>query len=421
MIEKLLAEISAINKKHTLINQKTGTYFNIFDIADISSDEVTICKVLCELLDSNGSHCQGDAFLRLFVNDVLKLDFTELDFLTARIHREHYVGGRRIDIAIISLNFMIPIEVKIFASDQDGQCFDYAKTKQNSDLYYLTLDGRLPGLNSANGLSPIMEDEEIIGYEGVKQLSFSGDIADWLNKCLALPEIIRIAPIREILLQFKDTLYKLTGQTEDSAKMEIVNTLISSAENMRNAIDIANALPEAKTDIMLNLLRELRRLFAATKKKIYDYDEDVIKEYYFSRKQLYPCLSVEILKLPHNLTATLCIEIEWNLYYCFAFTKVDKNGESCEYVETERVKADYPDIYVNFTNAVFEVMGLGDKTANTVYWDYISDDKGGQFDFKNFSPPCTDLATNYLQQAENIFTLLNGYVERTAMKMQAEK
>ena len=50
MTENLLLKISAINEKYALINQKTGAYFNIFDIAGISSDEIIICKLLCELL-----------------------------------------------------------------------------------------------------------------------------------------------------------------------------------------------------------------------------------------------------------------------------------------------------------------------------------------------------------------------------------
>jgi hypothetical protein len=418
MIDKLLSDVTAINEKYALIHQKTGAYFNIFDIAGISSDEVVICKLLCELLNPAGNHCQGDAFLRLFVNDVLKLNFTEMDFLTAGIHREHIVSRRRIDIVIITLNFMIPIEIKIFAGDQDGQCFDYAKTKQKSDMYYLTLDGRLPSTNSADGLVPEMEEDEIIGYEGVRLLSFRSDIINWLNKCLALPETIKIAPIREILLQFKDVLNKLTEQTEDGAKMDIVNMLLSSTENMKSALDIANALPEAKTRIMLNLFREFKHLFTNGNRAVYDYDEEIIKQYYFSRKQLYPCLSVEIMKLPNNLTAALCIEVEWNLYFSFAFTEADKNGKVCEYIEAELVKVKYPQIYNSFANAVHEVMGTGEKSKNTIYWDYILDNRGRQLDFKNFSLSCAELTLNYVQQAKNIFETLDRYIDKLINKME---
>jgi hypothetical protein len=325
VIGKLLSDITAINQKYALVYQKTGAYFNIFDITGISSDEVVICKLLCELLDSGGSHCQGDAFLRLFVRDVLKLDFTEMDYLTARVHKERYVSGRRIDLCIISANYMIPLEVKIFAGDQDGQCFDYAKTRQNADLYYLTLDGRLPGDNSTVGLEPVHEDGEIIGYEGLSLLSFGHDIVNWVNACLTLPETVRIAPIREVLLQFKDILLKLTGQTEGGAKVDILNTLTSSAASMRSAIDIANALPEAKTQVLLSLFRELKHLFERNGRTVYGLDEDVIKQFYSARKHLCPCLFIEITKLAGNMSATLCIEAEWGLYFSFAVTETDKS------------------------------------------------------------------------------------------------
>lgn len=75
-IEILLAQILAISKQYDLIYQKTGGYFNIFDIANIESNEVTVCRVIYELLNPKGSHYQGDLYLRIFIRDVLKMDFT---------------------------------------------------------------------------------------------------------------------------------------------------------------------------------------------------------------------------------------------------------------------------------------------------------------------------------------------------------
>ncbi len=417
MIERLLSEVSAINQKYTLVYQKTGAYFNIFDIAGISSDEVVICKLICELLDSGGSHCQGDAFLRLFVRDVLKLDFTEVDYLTARVHKERFVNGRRIDLFIISVNYMIPIEVKIYAGDQDRQCYDYAKTRQNADLYYLTLDGRLPGDNSVAGLTPVLDGDEVVGYEGLSLLSFSYDIVNWLNGCLALPETVRIAPIREVLLQFKDILNKLTGQTEGGAKVDIVNTMTSSAASMRSAIDISNALPDAKANVTLDLFRELKRLFEHENRAIYDYDEDGIRQCFTSRRQLYPCISVEIKELGHNLTAMLCIIADMTLYYSFSFTEVDKRWNTCEFVAVERVKGEFPDVYDDFVKAVTETVGEGESTENEIFWDYLTDSAGRQFDFKVFSPACVDLADNYTEQARQIFDKLNVLISQVERKM----
>jgi len=426
MTNELLLKISEINKKYMLIKQKTGAYFNIFNIIDKSSDEIFICKILYELLNPNGSHYQGDTFLRLFVSEVLQMDFSEQDYKSVSVYKEYFVqeNRRRIDLFIETVNYKIPIEVKINAEDQDKQCFDYYKRAKNANLYYLTRDGRHPSQESAEGLTPEIKDDEIIGYKEISLISFREDIIKWLDNCLALTEIIKIAPIREILLQFKEVLLKLTGQTEGGEKMEIVNTIISSAEHMQSAIDITSALPEAKANIMLNFLRELKRLFEDGKYKTYDYDEDAIKQYDFSRKQSYPYFYIEIKKFPYDLMATLCIYVheDGGMYYSFAFTETKESGNFCDDIENEWVKTEYPDIYNAFENAVFDVVGAdGEKTKIQIFWDYLKDGKGRTFDFKSFSSSCVDLASNYREQAKRIFDMLNDYVSAILNLMEGNR
>ena len=73
IINSLLNEVKKIsdkyeNKKLQLLEtaKKTGCDFNIFEIIGISTKEVYICRLLAELLDPNGSHCQGSKYLDLF-------------------------------------------------------------------------------------------------------------------------------------------------------------------------------------------------------------------------------------------------------------------------------------------------------------------------------------------------------------------
>ena len=87
-IEFLLAEISEISNKYSLINQKTGGHFNIFEIAGINSDEVKICKVLYELLNPRGSHFQGYTYLKLFAENVLHFAFSDSEYQGAKIYQE---------------------------------------------------------------------------------------------------------------------------------------------------------------------------------------------------------------------------------------------------------------------------------------------------------------------------------------------
>jgi hypothetical protein len=75
-IQLLLSEVSQISKKYELINQKTGGYFNIFDIVNVSTDEVTICKMLKKLKLKNDlqvGHLIAIAlsFLSLFITTII--------------------------------------------------------------------------------------------------------------------------------------------------------------------------------------------------------------------------------------------------------------------------------------------------------------------------------------------------------------
>ena len=183
-IEILLNEVKLISDKYDLINKKTGGYFNIFEIANIDTDEVTICRFLNEILSPKGSHHQGILYLRSFINEVLKLNITDDELLNAHVFREYHTAqNRRIDLVINNEKYFIPIEVKIYAGEQQNQCYDYYKYAKNSNIYYLTRFGESPSSYSLGGLSE----------KKVTTISFETDILDWLDICLREKETIVIA------------------------------------------------------------------------------------------------------------------------------------------------------------------------------------------------------------------------------------
>lgn len=109
----LLSQIAAISDKYDLLYRKTGGYFNIFEVADIAHDEVVICRVLYELLSPAGSHFQGNAYLKLFFDNVLHIEVSDDELETARVFREYQIDEqRRIDIVIETSKKFIPIEVQ---------------------------------------------------------------------------------------------------------------------------------------------------------------------------------------------------------------------------------------------------------------------------------------------------------------------
>ncbi len=289
---KLLKEINVISKKYEILNQKTGGYFNIFNVANIVYDEVIICRELYEFLSPKGSHFQGTAYLKQFFNGVLKIDVEEKELETARVYREYVINNnRRIDLVIETNTHFIPIEVKINANDQPKQCYDYYQMARNSNVYYLTLEGNTPGDISAYGLS-----KTEAGYKEVTCISFADDILNWLDDCVKQIETIKIAPIREVILQFMSIIRKLTNQLEEDKEMEVKELLMESSENMRSAIAIENSLNEAKQDLILKLFKSIEKKVGIDKlKNQYDYESDdykKIKEFYrFSSKSTLPGIS----------------------------------------------------------------------------------------------------------------------------------
>jgi hypothetical protein len=255
--EILLSKISSISKAYDRISMKTGACFNIFQIADIASNEVSICKVLYELLNPKGCHHQGTVYLELFMRQALKID--DFDYATAEVYREYAAAqNRRIDLVIKNTACFIPIEVKIYAEDQRRQCYDYYQTARGADkkVYYLTLHGTPPSEYSAKGLTTDGEDS----YEEVRLLSFENDILEWLYACVSHRTTMILSPIREIIIQLISAIRTLTGQLEEGKELEMKELLMQSSENAQSAFAIESVLKEIKISM-------LKKIFFALEKK----------------------------------------------------------------------------------------------------------------------------------------------------------
>lgn len=253
-VQLLLNEVELIRRKYEERKRATGAYFNIFSIAHIEHDEVRMCRIIKELIDPKGAHCQGAVYMKLFLEHVLKLDdalYADVNLENAVVEREKVIiGNRRIDLFItIPGRACIPIEVKLDAGDQDAQCSDYYHYAKNSPLYYLTLDRHMPSPVSLGTLPA----------KSVRPISFGSEILDWLSACLQIPETLRLTPIREIIRQLMDTLRKITNQMEDKMEADIVNLILQSKENLKNADLLAEAVQTAEQKILDKYFRELRK------------------------------------------------------------------------------------------------------------------------------------------------------------------
>ena len=137
-ISGILDQVRLLKSKYDELAAVTGEQFNVFSILGVEADEVrTHSPFLANLLDPQGSHRQGAAFLELFLElEELKSSGAEeyKNPETFRVSKEASIDQGRIDILLENKEACIVIENKIYAGDQYRQLAKYYEAaKQRLD------------------------------------------------------------------------------------------------------------------------------------------------------------------------------------------------------------------------------------------------------------------------------------------------
>lgn len=316
-VAKLLQEINSIVEGYEAQKRANASDFNIFSITGIHYKEVPICSFLRELLDPHGNHMQGSLFLKSFTLEVLKQNcFTDEDFAKAKVYKEVRIDiNRRIDILINITGRLFPIEVKIYAEDQDSQLVDYynytSKSDPKSTIYYLTLNGHEPSENSKGNL--------IKGIQ-YKCISFENDVANWLKRILETEQIRSVPRLYETLSQFLDIIFRLTEHVEENKFMEFYN-LIKTSNDFHAALELEKALIDIKCQKMKEVFSAIEDRLRTRRPELIVAHRgylEVYQDYYKNGKNTWPGLSYllpEKDNKPIGKQYALYIEIEWHLYY----------------------------------------------------------------------------------------------------------
>ncbi|MBR5667239.1 MAG: PD-(D/E)XK nuclease family protein [Lachnospiraceae bacterium] len=137
------------------LTKGTTSEINVFSILGIDYKEVLMCRMLGAILDPRSSMNDGEEErtrnVKLFLEKVLEIE--DPCEKTQVILEDRTDYNRRCDILITTAKGCYPIEVKIYAKDQEHQLFDYyiqyfkdiGNTKK---IYYLTPSGKDPSENS---------------------------------------------------------------------------------------------------------------------------------------------------------------------------------------------------------------------------------------------------------------------------------
>lgn len=239
--EFLLQQVNTLLEKNNQIVEETGKLFNIFSVLNMERSEVrTHSALLYELLNTNGSHNQKSTYLNIFIKDVLKVN--DFDLKNVKVEREKHINGLgRVDLIIENPEFLIIIEIKIDAGDQENQLKRYNKygmdSRKEHSIYYLTLYGQ--------EASRFSTGDTYIDYECI---SFENDILNWINKCIGAGKTPLLPSIRETLVQYSKLIEKITNQVEGGLKMEIKDLLLKG-NNLEIAEKIAKVIPACRAEL----------------------------------------------------------------------------------------------------------------------------------------------------------------------------
>ena len=250
-----------------------GELFNLFSVLNIESKEATHTSLIADLLDPQGSHGQGDVFLKRFANLLAKQKQvstfwknaeipTEKEVENTHVYTELNVGlhkvkgcddkSSRLDILLSNDNFKIVIENKFDAGQGEKQLErynEYLEGFPNKLLIYLTKTGKK------------YESEYVHEGEHYFCITYKDDILDWLNECLI---DCKGKPVLELSLkQYIDIIKSETNlNINDDMSKEVQDLILSNG--IKGAHEIARNFESAEkfiaADLMKRVISKIKKL-----------------------------------------------------------------------------------------------------------------------------------------------------------------
>lgn len=350
--------------------------FNIFTILDKETDEEsTHCRFIYELLSPDGSHNQGDTFLKLFFKTVLGVSEEKYPTGYIVVRREACLTtDSRLDLMIDTDSCCYLIEAKINAGEQYKQIERYCQwaEKQNKDykMYFLTLDGH---------------KAKTAGEYDCFHISFKSEIFHWLEEC---KKGINIPTLTGAIEQYLQLLNKLTSK--EAQNMKELNTLIKN--NIEIAQRISQQLPIVKGEMVGQVLRDiesyiLKEHHLKPKNNVIDYYNDDGKyQKYYGKGGKNPRITFELFTEENSeYSYCLSIVVEYSLFIGCDILRFD--SESNKFVPIEIKKDDkikYNDKYL---------LDQYHQTSSLWYWWEYLKYKGNNI--------------NFYEQNENFYKLFN--------------
>lgn len=420
LLDRLLTEKSNDERER----EQSGKDFNIFECLGIEDKELVLCRMLQQLLDPKGKHGQGDLFLRVFCEQVLKdiKPFPDDELKSARVLREYRIPkNRRIDIVIETDYRVIPIEAKTKSrpEEQKDQVSDYCRfTSEKMEqfgssarewkLYYLTLYGTMPSEGSMS--------DEWKNSGRVQCISWKEDISEYLAEVLnhSLPE-----RVRQIITQYKEAVDRITGN--DMNAVDTLDKVIQTPKDMEAAEYICSNLNAKKTEFLRSLFKRLEDKVKASlhgtpeASHLFDFSNQ-ISQYYRKKESTRPGISWMLKEVTDHCShaddyryfLNVRFEMEWRPYVGICIARQNqKDGTYSRY----DIRTDTPELAAWFKKLIT------DKTLKDrfkcdgwwLYWVYVPD--GGNEESTTTAPDFRWPDEYYYQLYDR--DSYNSFVEKT--------
>lgn len=325
---KLLLRVSDDMKSQESVTYCPQSEYNIFHVLGVAEKEVVMCRFLSDLLNPEGQHGCGILFLKSFLEEVLHEHRINDTLLThTDVVREFAIDKeRRIDIVIYNSRFFIPIEVKIYAGEQEGQCYDYfeyAKTVDEcTQIVYLTRFGSAPSEYSRKAKN----GTEILPNEKIKCISWENDICEWLRKL-----IMKLSePIKSIVMQYIDAINFIADREDDRMVEKTLKILYESSDFFGAGIQIEKSVEDAKLRLIRLVFDDFKEEMKMVADKyglelerdsMYHYYDEKQHEKFYECYSTYPGLNYVVKKAnfqKSSLQMWFRIEVEHNLFAGFS-------------------------------------------------------------------------------------------------------
>lgn len=299
--------------------------YNIFNVLEITAKEVIMCRFLADLLNPEGQHACGILFLKSFLQNVLR-EYRMSDTLLNHtdVYTEYEVNNeRRIDIVIKNTYYFIPIEVKIYADEQEGQCYDYYQNAKNAPLVYLTRFGDIPSEYSRKKRA----GTDVLSLDNIQCISWKDDICNWLTGLLVQLE----EPVKSMVMQYIDGI-RFFANERGMVMEKNLEVLYESPEYFSAGIEIEKAMKTAKSNLMRLVFDDIKEEMKTVAEKYglelekdanyYVYDEQCNEKFYDGNRTTYPGLNYIVkntkfreknfqmwfrIEVAHNLCAGITI------------------------------------------------------------------------------------------------------------------